>query len=115
MQRQDQTSIASARTMESRPKMDIRRIIGPHGSVRVRVRQLEFPSTVEADPVGAAFDRKHTAQMAVPASENELEKPWQFHKSCARWRRSQLPLASSHSSRVRTLARARAIAQSAAP
>jgi hypothetical protein len=39
----------------------------------------------------------------------------ELHKSCARCLRSQLPLASSHSSSERTLARARAMAQSAAP
>ena len=38
-----------------------------------------------------------------------------FHQSCARCRRSQLPLASSQFSKERTLARARAIEQSAAP
>ncbi len=72
--------------------------------------------TVEAHLVGAVFDGEDTAQVTMPATKNKLENPAQrFHQSCARWRRSQLPLASSHSSRERTLARARAIAQSAAP
>jgi len=82
----------------------------------MRVRQIEFPSTVEADAVGAAFDREHTAEVTVPAAKDKLESPeQQFHKSCTRCRRSQLPLVSSHSSRERTLARASAMAQSAAP
>ena len=83
---------------------------------RMRVGQLEFPSTVKADPVCAVFDREHTAEVTVPAAKGKLENPKQrSHQSRACWRRSQLPLASSHSSRERTLARARAIAQSAAP
>jgi hypothetical protein len=80
------------------------------------MRQIEFPSTVEANLVGAVFDREYTAEVTMPAAKHKLEDVQQeFHKSCARWRRSQLPFASSHSSRERTLARARAIAQSAAP
>jgi hypothetical protein len=63
------------------------------------MRQIEFPSTVEANLVRAVFDRKHTAEVTVAAAKNKLEDVQQeFHKSCARWRRSQLPLASSHSS-----------------
>jgi hypothetical protein len=77
---------------------------------------VEFPPTVEAHPVGAPFNSEHAAQMAVPASTNKLEEVRKHaHKSCARWRRSQHPLESSHSSRERMLARARAMAQSAAP
>jgi hypothetical protein len=41
----------------------------------------------------------------VPTAENKLEYSRQhLHKSCHRWPRSKLPLASSHSSSVRTLA-----------
>jgi len=81
-----------------------------------RVRQVEFPSTIEADAVCAVFDGEHAAEVTVPATKNKLKDTQeQFHKSCARWRRSELPLVSSHSSRDLTLARARAIAQSAAP
>ena len=88
--------------------------IGPNG--RMRRRQIEFPPAVETDLVCTMLDREHTAQMTMPAAKKELEDaPEELHKSCARCRRSQLPLASSHSSRERTLARARAIAQSAAP
>lgn len=83
---------------------------------RIGVRQIEFPSAVEANPVCAVFNREHTAEVAVAASKNELEDTQKHvHKSCARWRRSQLPLASSHSSRERILARANATEQSAAP
>jgi hypothetical protein len=80
------------------------------------MRQIEFASTVEANLVRAVFDREHAAEVTMPAAKNKLEDTQEkVHKSCARWRRSQLPLASSHSSRERTLARARAIEQSAAP
>src|SRR5450755_3248952 len=78
--------------------------------------QVEFPSAIEADLVCAVFDSEYTALVAVPAAKDKLKYVEQkFHKSCACWRRSQLPLASNHSSRERTLARARAMAQSAAP
>src|SRR2546426_11326037 len=46
---------------------------------------------------------EHTAEVTVPAAKGKLENPKQrSHQSRARWRRSQLPLASSHSSRERT-------------
>ncbi len=78
--------------------------------------KIEFPSAVEANLVRPVFDREYPADMTVAAAENKLEDTEeQIHKSCARWRRSQLPLASNHSSSERTLARAKAIAQSAAP
>ena len=102
------------RSQRIRPHAGIRRSVGRFE--RVRVRQVEFPSTVKANLVRAVSDHEHTTEMTVPTAEKELEhSQQQLHKSCARWRRSQLPLASSHSSRERTLARARAIAQSAAP
>jgi hypothetical protein len=95
--------------LSSRPRAS-----GPYR--HVRTRQIEFTSTVEANLVCAVFDGEHTAEVTVAASKHKLKNVQQeFHKSCARWRRSQLPLASSQSSRERTLARARAIAQSAAP
>ena len=43
----------------------------------MRVGQLEFPSTVEADPVCAVFDREHTAEVTVPAAKGKLENPKQ--------------------------------------
>jgi len=79
----------------------------------MRVRQIEFPSTVEADLVCAVFNGEGAAEVTVPAAEDELENRRQFHKS--RRRRSQLPLASSHSREGRTLIRAKAIEQLAAP
>jgi hypothetical protein len=82
----------------------------------LRVWKVEFPSAVEANLVCPVFDREQTAEVPVAASKHKLENiQEQFHKSWARWRRSQLPLATSHSSKDRTLARARAIEQSAAP
>jgi len=78
-------------------------------------RTLKLSTALEADLVRSPLDREYAAELAVPAPEDEFENPQQrVHTSCAR-RRSQLPLASSHSSSERTLARARAIAQSAAP
>ena len=41
----------------------------------MRVGQIEFPSTVKADFVRAVFDRKHTAQVTVPAAKEELIDP----------------------------------------
>jgi hypothetical protein len=73
-------------------------------------------STLQADLVRPFLDREYTTPLAVMATEGKLENPKQwFHKSSVRCRRTQLPWASSQSSRERTLARARAIEQSAAP
>src|ERR1700675_3961311 len=95
--------------------------IGPIGNAQpYGVHQspgiLKFLSTVQADLVRPFLDREHGSPFAVMASEGKLEhlQEW-FHKSSVRFRRSQLPWASSQSSRERTLARARAIEQSAAP
>ena len=78
-------------------------------------RKIELPATFEADLVGSLLDREYSAHLLVTAPKDESENPQQrFHTSCARLR-SQLPLASSHSSIERTLARASAIEQSAAP
>jgi len=40
----------------------------------MRVRQVEFPPTIEADLVSAVFDREHTAEMTVPAPNEELKE-----------------------------------------
>jgi hypothetical protein len=39
----------------------------------LRVGQVEFRSTVEADLVRAVFDGEHTAEVTVAASKNKLE------------------------------------------
>ena len=105
---------ASARMMRIRPQAGGRRNI--RRSCSKRVRRVECSPTVKADLVLSTFDREHTAELTVPAPKDILEDPQErFYTSWARRRRSQLPLASSQSSRERTLARARAIAQSAAP
>jgi hypothetical protein len=76
---------------------------------------FQFLSTFEADPVGPPLDGENATQAAVTASKRRLQNPAQrFHKSRARLRSQEL-LASSQSSRERTLARASAIEQSAAP
>jgi hypothetical protein len=49
------------------------------------MRQIEFPSTVEANLVRALFDREHAAEVTMPAAKHKLEDVQQeFHKSCAR-------------------------------
>jgi hypothetical protein len=86
----------------------------PHGMHRCP-GILEFLPTLEADAVGSFLDGEHATDLSVMAPKRGMQNPEQwFHKSCAR-RRSQLPLASSHSSKERRLARARAMEQSAAP
>jgi hypothetical protein len=82
----------------------------------MRVGHGKFPAAVEADAVSAMLDREHATHVTVPATEKELDKRAQeSYHSRARCRRSQLPFVSSHSSRERTLPRASAIEQSAAP
>jgi hypothetical protein len=99
--------------MRSGTQADVLRRVGPNWSMRVR--QVEFPPAIKAHSIGTALDGEDATEVTVPTAKDELKNWQQFHKSCARWRRSQLPLASNHSSSERTLARARAIAQSAAP
>ena len=72
MQERDQArETFSVHDEHSSPKRAAARSIGP--SWRMRVRQVEFPSTVEADLVGAVFDREHAAQVTVPAAKDKLE------------------------------------------
>jgi hypothetical protein len=93
------------------------RVVGSAGPFGPGHRgQVELPPTIETDFVGAVLDGEPAAQVTVPAAKDGLKNFHErFHKSCALCRRSQHPLASSHSRSERTLARARAIAQSAAP
>ena len=77
---------------------------------------IKLLAAIQADLVGPFLDREDSTLMPVTASENKMENSkWGLHKSSTLCRRSQFPLASSHSSSERMLARARAIAQSAAP
>jgi hypothetical protein len=86
-----------------------------HRIGRIDVGTLKLSSALKAHPVASLLDGKHTAHLTMTTAKHEPEHPKQgFHTSCDRLR-SQLPLASSHLSRVRTLLRAKAIAQSAAP
>ena len=98
--------------------MGIQKCTGAQRPLRIRGRQVKFPTTIEADPVRAVLNGEHTAHVFV----RQRNKNWKIpstqlikRQSCARCRRSQLPFVSSHASSERTLARARAIAQSAAP
>ena len=97
---------------------------GTHGALsrmfeRMGVRQqrriLKSPSAVQADLVRPFLNCEQAALLAVIPSEGRLEnRKWRFHKSSTRLR-SQHPLTSSQLNRALTLARARAIEQSAAP
>ena len=42
---------------------------------QVCIRQVEFPTTVEADLVRSMFDREHAADVTVPAAKGKLENP----------------------------------------
>src|ERR1022692_594013 len=76
---------------------------------------LTFSSALEADLISPVFDCEHATHPSVMAPERRLQDPEQrFHTSWVRLR-SQLPFASSQFRRERTLARASAIEQSAAP
>src|SRR5580700_6743795 len=77
------------------------RSIEPHW--RMRIGQVEFPPTVEADAIRSMLDGEDPAEVPMPATKDGSKQRKQFHRSCARWRRSQLPLASSQSSNARTL------------
>jgi hypothetical protein len=78
--------------------------------------QVKFFSTIKADLIGSVLDREYAAQMTVTAPEHKLEHPRQrVHRSNSRRRSLQQPLSSSHVNNERTLLRAKAIEQSAAP
>jgi hypothetical protein len=66
----DQSAGASACMMKIRPQAGSPSV---GWSCSVSVRQVEFSSTVEANPVCAVFDREHTAEVTVPAAKNKLE------------------------------------------
>jgi hypothetical protein len=106
---------ASVQNGDSSP-IGNRKSVEPQRRIRIRIGQIEFPTAVETDSVGAVLDGEHSAHVFMPATKYKLEDSEQpVHKSCARCRRSQLPLVSSHLRSERTLARASAMAQSAAP
>jgi hypothetical protein len=80
------------------------------------ITNIKFLSALQTNLVRPLLNSEHTTHLAMMTSEGKLKNPQQeSHKFCARCRRSQLPLASSQSSSVRTLVRARAMEQSAAP
>jgi hypothetical protein len=73
---------------------------------------------LQTDPVRIADKTKPCPAVAwTPSIRSGFarERPLEVYKSSALCLRSQLPLTSSQSSRPRTLARANAIEQSAAP
>jgi hypothetical protein len=85
---------------------------GPHAGPRI----VEFLSAFQTDPIRPLFDGKNATFPAMTTSKNKMENYEQrVHKSATLCRRSQLPLVSSQVRSERTLARARAIEQSAAP
>jgi hypothetical protein len=43
----------------------------------VSIRQVEFPSAIEADPVRPFLDREDATQVTVMASKRKLENPKQ--------------------------------------
>jgi hypothetical protein len=72
---------ASVQNGDSSPMGNQRRV-EPQRRIRIRIGQVEFPATIEADPVGAALDREHTAHVFMPAAKNKLEDSEQpVHKS----------------------------------
>jgi hypothetical protein len=82
----------------------------------VRGGQLNFSRTIKAHSVRPIIDSEYAAEMFMVAAEDECESPThKVHSSYTRWRRSHVPLASSHFSRELTVVRARAMEQSAAP
>lgn len=50
-----------------RLRVAARSSLGPHG--HVRVKQVEFLSTIETVPVGAVLNREHPALVTVPAAK----------------------------------------------
>ena len=82
---------------------------------REEARGNILTSFAQADLISAWVNREHSTRLAVTEPRQTRASETADFKSSARWRRSQLPLASSQSRRERTLARAKAIAQSAAP
>ena len=50
----------------------------------MRVRQVEFLSTVETDPVGAVLKREHAALVMVPTAKDKLEDLQQRFSSVLR-------------------------------
>jgi hypothetical protein len=47
-----------------------------HGLFRgLRVRQVEFATTVNADPLSSVLDREHTTLVTMSATNDKLENP----------------------------------------
>lgn len=57
--------------------MDVQKNTGAQRPIRIRGGQVEFPTTIEADPVSAVLNGEHTAHVFVPATKQKLEDPEQ--------------------------------------
>jgi hypothetical protein len=57
--------------MRIRLQADVLRGIESHGSLRVG--QVEFSATVEANLIRPVFNREHTAEVTVPAAKEKLK------------------------------------------
>ena len=80
----------------------------------VSVRQVKFSSAIEADLVRPLLDCEDAAQVMVTAAKDELNyTPQTVHRLGSR-RRWQIAFAPTQLGRMRTLLRAKAIAQSSA-
>jgi len=55
--------------------MGIQKCTEAQWPIRIRGRQVEFPTTIEADPVRAVLNGEHTAHVFVPATKQKLEDP----------------------------------------
>jgi hypothetical protein len=55
--------------------MGIQKCTGAQRPIRIRGGQVEFPTTIEADPVRAVLNGEHTAHVFVPATKQKLEDP----------------------------------------
>jgi hypothetical protein len=53
----------------------VRKSAGLFRGVRVRVRQIEFPPTIEADPISAVLDREHPTLVTMSAANDKLQNP----------------------------------------
>src|SRR5271154_6688782 len=101
LESEDKSAEGSVQNGDSRPRGN-QRSVEPQRRIRIRIGQVEFPAAIEAHAVGAVLDGEYSAHVLMAATKEKLKNPEHaVHKSCARCRRSQLPLVSSHASSAR--------------